>query len=112
MVALDVSLKSLVVSKKLIQPVLIQLVGCTLCSDNGGTGVTGCLSKVTSSMLKKLIQPVLIQLIRHGLFSDNGGTLSSHNGGTGSLSKVTSSKLKKNHSTSVNTVSRSYSSLK
>ena len=65
MVALDISLKSLVVSKKLIQPVLIQLVGCTLCSDNGGTGVTGCLSKVTSSMLKKLIQPVLIQLVGH-----------------------------------------------
>ena len=51
--------------KKLIQPVLIHLVGCTLCSDNGGTlsldnGCTGRLSKVTSSKLKKLIQPVLI----------------------------------------------------
>ena len=39
--------------KKLIEPVLIQLVGHTLCSDNGGTlssdnGGTGHLSKVTS----------------------------------------------------------------
>ena len=40
--------------KKLIQPVLIQLVGCTFRSDNGGN-----------------------------LSSGNGGTLRSDNGGTG-----------------------------
>ena len=61
---------------------LIQLVDCTLCSDNGGT-----------------------------LRSDNGGTLRSDNGGTGHLSKVTSGKLE-THSTCVNTVSRLYSSLR
>ena len=46
--------------KKLIQPVLIQLVGHSLCSDKGGTrykhnGDTGRLAKVTNTKLKKLI---------------------------------------------------------
>ena len=54
--------------KKVIHPVLIQLVGRTLHSGNGGTLSsdnvgTGRLSIVTSSKLKKLIQPVLIQLV-------------------------------------------------
>ena len=61
---------------------LIQLVGCTLCSDNGGNlssrnggnlisdnGGTGHLSKVASRKLKKLIQPVLIELVGHTLHS-------------------------------------------
>ena len=61
---------------------LIQFVGPTLCSDNGGT-----------------------------LCSDNGGTFRLHNGGTGHFSKVTSGKLE-THSTCVNTVSRLYSSLR
>ena len=79
---------------------LIQLVvdiihsdnGCTLSSDNGGTGH---LSKVTSRKLKKLIQPVLIQLVRHSHHSDNDSILSKDNCGTGYPSKVASSKLKK-----------------
>ena len=110
--------------KKLIRALLIQLVGCTLCSDNVGTlssgngcthssdnGGTGHLSEVTNCKLKKLIQPVLIQLVGRTLqfdngdklCSDNSGTLStskggnlcSDNGGTGCLSKVTNCKLKK-----------------
>ena len=53
--------------KKLIQPVVLALVGCTLCSGNGSNlisgngailhsdnGGTGCLSKVTSSQINKL----------------------------------------------------------
>ena len=87
---------------------LIHLVGRSLRSDKGGTRH---LSKVTSSKLKKLIQPVLIQLVGRTLCSDKGGTLSSNKGGTGDLSKVTSGKLE-THSTCVNTVSRSYSSLR
>ena len=82
---------------------LIHLVGRSLLSDKGGTGP---LSEVTSSKLKKLIQPVLIHLVGHSLRSDKGGTLSSNKGGTGHLSKVTSGKLE-NHSTCVNTFSRS-----
>ena len=50
--------------KKVIQPVVIQLVCCTLHSDNSSN-----------------------------LSSGNNGTLRSDNGGTGRLSKVTSSKL-------------------
>ena len=92
--------------KKLIQRVLIQLVTCTLRSDNGGNfsssnggtlipdnGGSRCLFKVTRSKLSKLIQAVLIQLVDHTLFSGNGGTLHSDNGGAGRLSKVTWSKL-------------------
>ena len=53
---------------KLIQPVLINLAGRTLHSDNGGTfsydiGSTGHLSKVTRSKLNKLIQAVFLQLV-------------------------------------------------
>ena len=52
--------------KKHIQPVLIQLAGRILHSDNGGTFTsdncgTGHISKVTNSKLKKLTQTVLIQ---------------------------------------------------
>ena len=68
---------------------LIQLVGSTLRSNNGGmvssgncgtlssdNGGTGHLSNVTGSKLKKLIQPVFIQLEGRTLLSDNGDTLS------------------------------------
>ena len=92
---------------------LIQLVDCTLNSDNGDTicldnsgtlslgkggnlcsdnGGTGRLSKVTRCKLKKLIQPVLIQLVCCSLHSDNDSILSSDNVGTGHFSNVTSSK--------------------
>ena len=78
---------------------LIQLVGCTRHSDNGGTLSTdirgaGHLSKVISKKFKKLIQTVLIELVSCNLHSDNYLTLSSDNGDTGHLSKVTSSKIK------------------
>ena len=60
-----------------MQPVLIQLFGCTLHSDIGDNlssdiGGTGRLSKVNSSKLKKLIQPSLIRLVDCTLRSDNG----------------------------------------
>ena len=79
---------------------LVQLVDCTLWSNNGGilssdNYSTGRLSKVTNSKLKKLIQPVLIQFVGCTFLSDNGGTVSSDTCGTGRLSKVTSSKLLK-----------------
>ena len=74
--------------KKLIQPVVIQLVSCILRSDNGGNlssgngGTlrsdncgTGHLFKVTSRKLKKLTQPFLIQLVGRTLRSDNDSTL-------------------------------------
>ena len=38
--------------------------GCTLMSDNDGTG---SLCKVTNCKLNKLIQPVLVQLVRYTL---------------------------------------------
>ena len=63
---------SKVTSSKLIQPVLIQLVGRTLHSDNG---VTGHLSKVTISRLKKLIRHVFTQLVGRTLRLDNGCTV-------------------------------------
>ena len=71
---------------------LIQLLGRTLNSDNGGSGH---LSTVTSSKLKKVIEPVLIQLVGHTIHSDNSSTLSSDNGGMGHVSKVISCQLKK-----------------
>ena len=66
--------------EKLIQPVLILLVGHTHRSDNDSAlsshnGGTGHLSKVTNCKLKKLIQPALIQLVVCTLHSDNGGIL-------------------------------------
>ena len=74
---------------------LIQLVGHTRCLDNDSTlssdnGVTGHLSKITSSNFKKLIQTVLIQLENRTLHSEYGDNLSSDNGGTGHVYKVTS----------------------
>ena len=58
---------------------LIQSVGRTPYSDNGGIGH---LSKVTNCKLKILIHPVLIQLVGRTLHSNNGDTLCSDNSST------------------------------
>ena len=94
--------------KKLIQHVLTELVSCTFLSEIGGTrnsdnGGAGHLSKVTNCKINKLIKPVLILIA--------GCIFSSDNCGTGHICKVTSSNLLKIHSTCVNTVSRSYTSV-